>query len=386
MISLHVFSQNIKKCLKSSKIIFHVAGLIFILICFYLWGRVYYRQSEREEFKKEITYLSYKMNDIEVCSFQVLANESLNFILQDYVAVNENYQVDKWNREFSTYVESFIADNDFVRDVIFFPLDNVKKKALTVREYLTFSEIEAARTLEIQNTVMQLDGKFCWTSINNLFLGMRLLKVHNSTKPMGILCFYIDVAKLKIFIKNLQYISNIIITDHNQNILFPLENKGNRIIPKITHSSWYKFKTKYIYASLIDQGLGIVPLKIISFKNIFMALFFYSPVLLIMLCCCFLFLIYIYYKKQAVQKKVFLTTKDKDFFLQFKNKKHLSNREAVILELLCDGLSSKEIAYTLKLQEQTIKNYTSGLYKKLGVNNRVAACQLINSLYLQKKS
>jgi len=56
-----------------------------------------------------------------------------------------------------------------------------------------------------------------------------------------------------------------------------------------------------------------------------------------------------------------------------KIQKSLSPREKAILAGLSKGLSNKEIAGILHLQEQTVKNYLSNLYRKLGIHDRVEA-------------
>lgn len=50
----------------------------------------------------------------------------------------------------------------------------------------------------------------------------------------------------------------------------------------------------------------------------------------------------------------------------------LSPREVKICRLLIDGRKNKEIAWELNLKEQTIKNYTHKIYKKLGAAGRVS--------------
>jgi DNA-binding NarL/FixJ family response regulator len=52
---------------------------------------------------------------------------------------------------------------------------------------------------------------------------------------------------------------------------------------------------------------------------------------------------------------------------------HVSDREQELLKLLACGLSNSEIAQQLFLSEGTIRNYTSELFKKLGVSDRTQA-------------
>ena len=53
--------------------------------------------------------------------------------------------------------------------------------------------------------------------------------------------------------------------------------------------------------------------------------------------------------------------------------KELSSREKEILKLLAKGLDNEEIARTLHIAKQTVKNYVSVIYGKLGVRDRVQA-------------
>lgn len=49
----------------------------------------------------------------------------------------------------------------------------------------------------------------------------------------------------------------------------------------------------------------------------------------------------------------------------------LTPREAEVVQLLTDGMSTREISQKLDLSEHTIRNYLSAIYDKLGVSSRV---------------
>ena len=51
----------------------------------------------------------------------------------------------------------------------------------------------------------------------------------------------------------------------------------------------------------------------------------------------------------------------------------LSNREVEILDYIAGGNSNKEIAKSLKISDQTVKNHITSILKKLSVNDRTAA-------------
>ena len=56
--------------------------------------------------------------------------------------------------------------------------------------------------------------------------------------------------------------------------------------------------------------------------------------------------------------------------------KPLSEQEIKILSLIAQGKTSKEIACTLFLSNGTVRNYTSNIFDKLGVNNRLEALKI----------
>jgi two-component system response regulator DesR len=60
----------------------------------------------------------------------------------------------------------------------------------------------------------------------------------------------------------------------------------------------------------------------------------------------------------------------------------LSPRERQVLGLLTTGATNREIAERLHLSPHTIKEHTSGLYRKLGVRNRAEAVQRAERLGL----
>ena len=60
----------------------------------------------------------------------------------------------------------------------------------------------------------------------------------------------------------------------------------------------------------------------------------------------------------------------------------LSTREMQTLEQLCIGLSNKEIARNLDIQEVTVKLHIKNLFSKLGVSNRTQAALLAKERHI----
>lgn len=62
----------------------------------------------------------------------------------------------------------------------------------------------------------------------------------------------------------------------------------------------------------------------------------------------------------------------------------LRKREAEVLHLMMQGLDNNQIADRLFIAEQTVRNYASVIYTKIGVQNRLHALQLIKNSIAEK--
>ena len=60
----------------------------------------------------------------------------------------------------------------------------------------------------------------------------------------------------------------------------------------------------------------------------------------------------------------------------------LSDREREVLDLIASGATNREIAAALHISPWTVKEYTGGVYRKLGVRNRTEAVQRAQRLGL----
>jgi LuxR family maltose regulon positive regulatory protein len=60
----------------------------------------------------------------------------------------------------------------------------------------------------------------------------------------------------------------------------------------------------------------------------------------------------------------------------------LSSQELRVLRLLVAGRSNREIALEQIVSINTIRTQVQSIYRKLGVNNRVGACEMARQLHL----
>ncbi|MFB9616627.1 response regulator transcription factor, partial [Kutzneria kofuensis] len=64
----------------------------------------------------------------------------------------------------------------------------------------------------------------------------------------------------------------------------------------------------------------------------------------------------------------------------------LSDQERVVLELIGEGLTNRQIAERMYLAEKTVKNYVSHLLAKLGMQRRTQAAVLATELKDKRNS
>lgn len=64
----------------------------------------------------------------------------------------------------------------------------------------------------------------------------------------------------------------------------------------------------------------------------------------------------------------------------------LTDQERVVLDLIGEGMTNRQIAQSMHLAEKTIKNYVSNLLPKLGLQRRVQAAVLATKIRHQRES
>ncbi len=72
---------------------------------------------------------------------------------------------------------------------------------------------------------------------------------------------------------------------------------------------------------------------------------------------------------------------ENEFYKAFKK---LSNREKEVLKCISQGLTNKQIADALFISDQTVKNYISIIYSKIGNKNRFEIMEITKSFFKDK--
>jgi DNA-binding NarL/FixJ family response regulator len=80
--------------------------------------------------------------------------------------------------------------------------------------------------------------------------------------------------------------------------------------------------------------------------------------------------------KVDADRTVQTLAKDKPHDFEGQGNASLTARELEILDMICEGIQNKNIAYKLKLSENTVKVHVRNIYKKMRVRNRTEAAYL----------
>ncbi len=75
----------------------------------------------------------------------------------------------------------------------------------------------------------------------------------------------------------------------------------------------------------------------------------------------------------AANGKVYFSSEISQLFLDFQTEliHSLNSKEIKVIELICKGLSNKEVADELEIAEKTIEGYKTKIYKKLNISNNI---------------
>jgi len=366
---------------------------------------------------------------IEAITYQFYANKMLNDLLLDYTESEETYDVSRWDSVFSYFLDGMAEASPELEDAMFFDSSNIHKRPLTMTDSLTRLVWNSAKT-QAAEIAEKAGGKPIWTFLQisspssknsgetfNYLICARTIKNVSSGEQLGLLILLVNPERMATTVAGGYWNNDSGIPKTDLSVLVSEEGKIlGCISPRLIGSSAKEIVPGYVSPWLSTDSEGgryIINQKILSRPNhsylviwravpekpwqLFTILPYSEPRFkraMIMLATIlaiagfFLMLFFIRAKSQSYKReqisceaaegaaKEFAYSKQVLSPLSYheaKIQKSLSAREQAVLAGLAKGLSNKEIASDLNLQEQTVKNYLSNLYRKLGIHDRVEA-------------
>ena len=245
---------------------------------------------------------------------------------------------------------------------------NIKELSLSTEKYIVISIIKW-----FGFPVNILLVYFITTTIIGI-LGLKINK--NLRKKYFVSAFSLSFVILLLFIykvKNpsFKYFGIIQLTTSYLFIVFMIGVLGYFLIYIKKNISSSEFSYKFV---LLSFSLNIIYFlaAIFPINNLAPVLFYYLSHLIP--------LFFLYYFLNQETKKVSFQKTDFKKIKELLSAYPLTKREKEITVLLIQGRNNKFIETELFLSLQTVKNYISSIYKKIGVNNRLELTNLINNL------
>jgi DNA-binding CsgD family transcriptional regulator len=367
-------------------------------------------------------------NAIEAITYQFYANRMLNDLLLDYTASKETYDVSRWNSIFSYFMEGMAEASPELEDAMFFDSSNIHKRPLTMTDSLTRLVWNSAKT-QAAEIAEKAGGKPIWTflqipypsstdisEISNYLICARTIKNVSSGEQLGLLILLVNPERIATTVAGGYWNSDSGIPKTDLSVLVSEEGKIlGCIAPRLIGCSAEEIVPGYISPwpntdresgrYVINQSIlsrpsrnylviwrsvpekpwqlfTVLPYSKHSFKTVVIMLSITLVVAGFFLMLFFLRVKSRNYISEQISSEPAEVVGDFAYTKQVlpplshneaKIQKSLSAREQAVLAGLAKGLSNKEIASDLNLQEQTVKNYLSNLYRKLGIHDRVEA-------------
>lgn len=394
-------------------------------------------QYSAEVITQAVNRLRTELERYEDISFQFVANQDLNNLLIEYVNAKDTYEVSEQNQRFSNFLEGLAFSDRSIHDALFLDEHNNQRKALTMGESLSNEFIKSFRRSGAYQAILSADGKPVWLGAVRtgkseryyVMLGRRI-KTLFTGKPLGVLVifikedhlsqlltsylaenFYFSVGTVKnSYVFVLDRHGSIVSTptsdnigrsvadvlDNGQRLVIQLKGHSGRCIGRIGNSEvlivfqsipgtdWYLLVPVSPRTGL--QGGLRSPL----FRNVLVIV---GTIAALGLASVAVWLIWStrHWSSDAAQPAVvgalafqchghdvateqrIRSVKPGQPSTSVAWLSELTDREKQILGLLAHGYTNKEIAGLIHMAEQTVKNYVSTIYCKIGVHDRVQA-------------
>ncbi len=376
-------------------------------------------ERENELYRRKINLqlaksIRYQLESTENLTFQFLANRELNKSLEAYTKSPDLYQIAPFNSIFSSFLESQTLSHPLLRDAVFFDIEDPKRKPLTMSENLSQIVLNDIKSSPFYQNIVKLDGKFYWETNNVInhngkksLIGGRLIKKVDGERNLGVLVLFLRSERLSEMINSELYVDgepteysignyfNMIVSASGTILASPLKSYTGRNIKELLRIEQPTklmelqstgvikgvWRTERVYIRMVpihEAGIFLWDMSTLPGKNLKNRAFILIGISLVIIS---LFLLRRIRIQSTIVRKPSLDNSPYEGLQEaWKRFQELPPREREILLYLAKGLSNKEIAYKLRLQEQTVKNYIHDLYNKLGIHDRVSAALFVNRI------
>lgn len=400
-------------------VLFVFLSLIIGILLGTIGGLSVLSERENELYRRKINLqlaksIRYQLESTENLTFQFLANRELNKSLEAYSKSPDLYQIAPFNSIFSSFLESQTLSHPLLRDAVFFDMENPKRKPLTMSENLSQIVLNDIKSSPFYQNIVKLDGKFYWETNNvinhngkkSLICG-RLIKKVDGERNLGVLVLFLRSERLSEMINSELYVDgepteysignyfNMIVSTSGTILASPLKSYTGRNIKELLRIEQPTklmelqstgvikgvWRTERVYIRMVpihEAGIFLWDVSTLPGRNLKNRAFILIGISLVIIS---LFLLQRIRIQSTIVKKPSLDNSSYEGQQEaWKKFQELPPREREILLYLAKGLSNKEIAYKLRLQEQTVKNYIHDLYNKLGIHDRVSAALFVNRI------
>lgn len=337
---------------------------------------------------------------IEDLSYQCIANQDLNDSLWAYGRRANLYDVGLFNLSFTRHLESQSVAASLLEEAFFYDYDERRRNVLTMTEDFLRPEIEQVRSF-LWDSVVTANGVFVWMDSTLLVhekrfaVAGRLIKRLQTGEPIGVVALLVDTEVLRVLMtKAFESVhpkdTNVtaFIVSPSGGIIAGTNDflDGHSISEAVGSSSYFETiiaqeqesghlfvdflgkRQKALYTRIRHNGPYLLAIysDALDLRNISNYIYAFLALTITAL-----FELIIHLQSGHIKTK---NSQGPTFDgLSLSDLSSLSERERQLLSLLTRGLSNKEMASELGVKEQTVKNYLSSLYEKIGVHDRVSA-------------
>jgi DNA-binding CsgD family transcriptional regulator len=364
-------------------------------------------------------HLRVSLDKYDGIAFQFVANRDLNNLLDDYVRAKDNYEVALQNQGFTNYLEGYAFGDDGIYDALFIDEANLQRKALTMGEALPNSFVRAFPQSELYRKIRAADGRAVWCGGVEagapggvtVALGRRIKHLFTG-RPLGILVIFLrqehltrlagDYLKANFYFSLGTLRGNyVMLVDGRDRVISTAlpENLGRKVgeivapagplgslLPRQQGKGSFlgrlSQREQVLVAYQKVKGTDWTLLVPVSGALVAGAIRGLLPLFAVLL----LGGATVLFWPARRQPRLLPSALGPARALEASSGlpicqgepawlASLSEREREILCLLAQGRSNKEIAGTVFVAEQTVKNYVSTIYHKLDVHDRVQAAR-----------